>query len=245
MNSDDLELVKSISEGTAAGATKSLHEIMLNLAGPASDELGQHLGERVREWRLEARALRIARRGEALIAATVKRRRNVPLKVLLPLLHDAALEDDSELQDCWASLLASAADGDAVDITPAYAAILKELTPSDAKLLDWIRHRSPDPDKNDPSTADNVDEIPDPSNVRPRATRQSVVSEFGLPGDQFELTCSRLERVGLCDVGMFVFPTRLGRSGTGPRQYNSIQLRPLAMALVDACARRLPTSPLP
>jgi hypothetical protein len=243
VTNDELELAKAVAEGTAEGLTRSLHEIVRNLAGPISKEVGEYFGEIAVAWRLKKRALRIASLGQALISASVVSKRPIPLKILLPLLNDASLEDDQELQDCWASLLASAADGDAVEITRAYVEILRELTSRDARLLQWIRHREPDLDANDPSRANNVDRSPEPTYVRPRAAREAVIAEFALSVEDFELTCSRLERLGVCDIGRFVFPTRMGSSGTGPRRYDSIQLRPLGLALVDACSRRLGVRP--
>lgn len=68
--------------------------------------------------------------------------------------------------------------------------------------------------------------------------RRTIIEEFGLAEAEFELACSRLERSGVCDVGRYVFPMRIGRGGTGPRRYDAIQLRPLGVALVDACRQR-------
>lgn len=244
MNPQELQLAKAAAEGTAAGLTESLHRIVLHLLEPAAMEIGVELGDRVRGWRLR-NAVRVGRQAISMIETNAAPRRYVPVKVLLSALEQASLEDDVALQSRWAALLASAADASKQEITRAYVEILKELTPLDATILEWVRDRVPDPDRNDPSVAQDEQPV-DSVSVRPRAEKASVIDQFGLTESTFELMASRLERLGLCDVGRYVFPTRAGFSGTGPRQYDSIKLRPLGVAFVDACrSAGYPTKPTP
>jgi hypothetical protein len=59
------------------------------------------------------------------------------MKVLLPLLETAALEDDEDMAERWASLLASAADpNNQAAFEASFIEILKQLTPAQAYLLD-------------------------------------------------------------------------------------------------------------
>jgi hypothetical protein len=58
----------------------------------------------------------------------------VPLPVLLPLLEAASSEDDAEMQEYWATLLANAASG--TSIPPTFTRLLQALRPIDAKVLD-------------------------------------------------------------------------------------------------------------
>jgi len=60
----------------------------------------------------------------------------VPLKVLKPILDGAALEEDEEIQELWAALLANAGGGaEPGTVSPAYPAILRQLSPNDAKVM--------------------------------------------------------------------------------------------------------------
>lgn len=60
-----------------------------------------------------------------------------PLKISMPLLENASLEDEEELQDKWANLLANSLT-QKKDIKPAYIEILKELSSIEVKILDKI-----------------------------------------------------------------------------------------------------------
>nr|WP_255519702.1 Abi-alpha family protein [Cupriavidus sp. IK-TO18] len=63
----------------------------------------------------------------------------IPLKLAIPYLEAAALEDDDSLQDKWAALLVNAANpAKSVDLSRSYIAILEEITPFEAALLDKI-----------------------------------------------------------------------------------------------------------
>lgn len=60
-----------------------------------------------------------------------------PLKISTPLLENASLEDEVELQKKWANLLANALTWEK-NITPAYIEILKELSTLEVHILDKI-----------------------------------------------------------------------------------------------------------
>lgn len=63
----------------------------------------------------------------------------VPLKIAMPLLHAASLEDDAFLQERWAGLLANATDANtSFEIRRVYVDILESLTSIDCKILDRI-----------------------------------------------------------------------------------------------------------
>lgn len=59
------------------------------------------------------------------------------MSIIHPALEAASLEEDFDLQEVWAHLLANAADPRAAAprVIPAYAAILGELTSPDFKFL--------------------------------------------------------------------------------------------------------------
>lgn len=87
-----------------------------------------------RQVRLMARAEEFLRRS-GLAAPT----RPVPLKLAIPFMQGATLEDDDELQDRWAALLVNAANADfPLEVRRAHAAILEQLTSLDARVLDAI-----------------------------------------------------------------------------------------------------------
>ena len=61
---------------------------------------------------------------------------HVEPKVLVPLVQGAALETDEGMAAQWAALLANAADPEQrVQVQPAFANVLSQLTPTDALVL--------------------------------------------------------------------------------------------------------------
>ena len=65
----------------------------------------------------------------------------VPPKLALPIFHYASLEENDELQDLWAHLLASALDPQAEEIRGAYVDIIRQLEPVDVHILRAIYDR--------------------------------------------------------------------------------------------------------
>src|ERR1035438_5844869 len=63
----------------------------------------------------------------------------VPPKVLFPLLEGASFEEDENLHDMWAALLANATSPLSAQIVrPGFIAIWKEMAPDEAGLLNWM-----------------------------------------------------------------------------------------------------------
>lgn len=67
--------------------------------------------------------------------------RAVPGRILMPLLEKASLEEDQELRRRWVALLANASLRPAA-VLPAFVAILGELSPKEARLLEHIYRHS-------------------------------------------------------------------------------------------------------
>ncbi|MDO8681841.1 MAG: Abi-alpha family protein [Acidobacteriota bacterium] len=243
MHANDLEVVKAVAEGTAAGATGALQRLVLNLLGGAASEAGEELELMVRGWR-ERRSERYGRL--VVDRLTGRPRRSIPPKVLFPAFEYATLEDRPELLDLWVELLATAGSEGADDVDRVYVEILRDMTPLDARVLQWVRTFPPELDGNDPRTIPEAEFVgPAPEAIRPRATKTTAMQALRISNNDFELVASRLGRLGLCEPGRLIFPTRLGSSSTGPRVYDAITLTPLGIAFVDACAprRRAPDGP--
>jgi Abortive infection alpha len=120
-----------------AGAAEPLQEFTSKLLGPARAEAGEMLADRVRFARYKAQVRLLERALEF-----TKRRgispQQVPLRTLAPLIESASLEEDEALADMWAALLASAASGPN-GAPPGFVAILRELSPIDARIMDLYR----------------------------------------------------------------------------------------------------------
>lgn len=135
---DDLAGAGKVAEATERG-TRELREVLRDLAGPAAKEFGEYLGRRIHIYGV-VRTVKAAQKARAQILASGLEQQPIPLTVLVPALEGAALEEDEDLATRWAGLLATAATSGAV--LPAYADILRQLTPEEARMLDFIYEQS-------------------------------------------------------------------------------------------------------
>jgi hypothetical protein len=120
-------------------------ELVKKLAGPAAEEVGLSLQDSVRVWRAK-RQYRLFEKMNGFIADAGFEPKPIALKTLLPALDYASVEDDEELHTAWAALLANAADPrNAGGYWPSFPAILKEITPREAKFLNALDSESSSP----------------------------------------------------------------------------------------------------
>ena len=109
------------------------------VAGPIQQGMGI-FEDKLKYMRWE-RQVRLMQRAEQLLleAGLTRPTRAIPLKLAVPLLEAASLEDDDYLQDLWARLLVNAANGSShVTLQRAYIAVLEQLTPLEAVILQKI-----------------------------------------------------------------------------------------------------------
>ncbi len=105
--SDDVEIVKAGVQATVQGFFAPYNQLMLNLLGPVTEEIGL-------DWRDRYRSLRTARTGRLLarieegFAVKQTEPHPVPPKLLATVLENGSLEEDDSLQDRWAALLINA-----------------------------------------------------------------------------------------------------------------------------------------
>src|SRR5688500_11879093 len=104
-------MVDPITIGVAVALVPVAQDLLKRVGGPAADAVGEWLRDRVQAYR-SRNVLLVAARAEQLLNAKGLQAHEVPLRTLLPLLESAANEDDPELQEKWAALLASAATQD-------------------------------------------------------------------------------------------------------------------------------------
>lgn len=104
--------------------------------GPAFEEAGAMLGNNVRMFRLR-QEIKLLRKAEQILNEAGLKPKAVNMRVLLPLLDTAVLEDNEDMAERWASLLASAANPDnQTALEASFIEILKQLVPTHAFVLD-------------------------------------------------------------------------------------------------------------
>jgi hypothetical protein len=104
---------------------------------PPAEEIGQILAENIRLYRLK-NEVRIIQRAETYLKEKNIKTKKVSIKTLAPLLIESSLEDDENLQDKWAALLANTvSEGKDFD-APVFSKILSEMTGADAEVFEII-----------------------------------------------------------------------------------------------------------
>jgi hypothetical protein len=114
-----------------------VEEFLKRIGGPAGDEIGGWLCDKVRDYR-GTNVKQAVVSAQSMLAEAGGEIREVPLRSLLPIMEGASIEDNPELAARWAALLANAADARGQAIPPIMPAILQQLTPFDAKALTRI-----------------------------------------------------------------------------------------------------------
>lgn len=131
---DDLIGLGKISKSIEHG-TKEIRQLAYDFLNPAVKEAGQLIAEKVRFFRF-SHAIETMKLAKQKVLCAGLSMHSVDLKTLLPLLEGASLEDDPDMVDKWAGLLASASTSE--DSLVSFVHILREISPIDAKVLDLV-----------------------------------------------------------------------------------------------------------
>lgn len=94
------------------------------------------LSDQMKLWRW-SNQIEIIKKAQAKIEASGLPKHQIPLKVLVPIIQNSSLEEDPNMQEKWANMLANAATGN-VEVSPNYAAILNELSAVEVSILEKI-----------------------------------------------------------------------------------------------------------
>lgn len=122
-------------EATKQGL-QQVREWLNKLTGPLAVELGETFGIWARGYRIE-QAVKTLRKTIRMLEESGINPGRIPPRLFLPLLESASIEDDEDMRQRWAALLANAS---AVtgSVHPSFIDILKRLSPEDARLLDRL-----------------------------------------------------------------------------------------------------------
>lgn len=120
----------------ASKALESVTDLLHRMMGPLADEIGESLGVWARRHRYKL-ALKMFQETQQMLKDAGITPKAVPPRLFVPILENASIEDDEELQSDWAALLANAA-ANASSVHPSFIEILRQLTPEDAQLLDKL-----------------------------------------------------------------------------------------------------------
>ena len=116
----------------------------------------------------------------------------LPLKLAVPLLEGASLEEDDELQDIWAKVLINATTEDSgISITRNFIDVLERFTPTSARLFFNIYSTQ--------ITDSEFEEIdyPDKGSVLPEERSEAICMS---PIEEVQLGYAELDRLGCLNI---------------------------------------------
>jgi hypothetical protein len=119
------------------GVAKRAEDFIAAVSGHAGESLGTILGTIANRRITNAEA--VSGKAHLILLDIGEKPREIPLNILQPVLEGASLQDDPDLQNTWANLLANAADAkNRIHIEPSFARILRELSSREVQFLDSL-----------------------------------------------------------------------------------------------------------
>lgn len=135
------EVVKETSSVIKQGMGKleQVFSFFEPLVNPVVNQCGQYLADKVYYARVQ-NAINFKKRVESQLKPVDKdSMKSVPLNVIVPILENALIEEDSTIQEMWASLLVNGVDSDSgVELSKGYIGLLKDMGPMEVQCLSAI-----------------------------------------------------------------------------------------------------------
>jgi hypothetical protein len=121
---------KIIEEGIAVAKN-----FLQKLINPPLEELGLLIADNIKLWRFKNQ-VKILTKAEEYINKKNIKIKQIPLKILVPLLDGASLEEDDDLRDKWSALIVNYANENQKINCTIYPNILNQLSSNEARCLD-------------------------------------------------------------------------------------------------------------
>jgi hypothetical protein len=234
------ESAKAVQEvakatGKALGVSEKVGSFVAKVIGEPLESAVGMLSDRLRFMRWE-RQLRMVDSCEEIIK---KRRiegktRPVPPKLALPIMENASLEENDQLQDLWANLLSSALDPNFRGmLRSAFIDIIKQLEVIDAHILSYLYHSYLNSIK-----IQEISKEESPSSIG--WDRDEITAALKISNSAYENSVDNLMRVR-CVKPLVLKLTGI-RAGNEPmtidKGYDVICLTSLGKSFVEACMIR-------
>ncbi|MBN1841318.1 MAG: DUF4393 domain-containing protein, partial [Deltaproteobacteria bacterium] len=212
----DLAGAGKIAEATERG-TREFRELIKDLLSPSANEIGECIADKVRIYRFKS-TVRAIRKAQKQIKESGLSAQPIQLKHLIPMLEGASLEEDDGLTSKWAGLIASAVTKS--DVLPAFAEILRQLSPEEARMLDFM--------------FDNASDLPGIAGPAYGVDKAKLQSFSGLSQQQFLVRIQNLHRLELI-VQLTHSMSEPIRGFRGWGQWGTVGLTALGEAFVTIC----------
>jgi len=213
------------TEATANASKEAIQasrELAHFIRGPAGEVVGM-LEDYLKVVRFERRVRLWDRVRNILIEKGLGApTRRIPLKIALPLLENATLEEDDDLQEVWARLLVNGGDANSgIELRRAFVSVLAEMSALDVRNLAMI---------------DSASKLKAESASKGVWTHR--LPEGGIPvplprpgNDRYEGFLSPELQVSLSNL------SRLGCIHSVARELLLVDVTPFGRAFIEACTR--------
>lgn len=106
---------------------------------PGAKSIGLLIDDKIRSWRVQNQ-VNILIKAQKFVESKGINIRAIPLKILVPLLENGSLEEDDDLQDLWAKMLANMLDSKENFQNHVFPYILSQLSKDDFEELQKVAH---------------------------------------------------------------------------------------------------------
>ncbi len=238
MSGDDIVEIAKATQEVAKTTSKAL-DVSEKVGGFVAKVIGEPvecavgmLVDKLRFLRWE-RQLRMVDRCEEIIKkrGIEGKTRSVPPKFALPIMENASLEEDNDLQDLWANLLSSALDPEFDgSLRSAFIDIIKQLETVDVHVLNLIYKYY--------KNALNVQRISqDASPISIGLSKKDIIKKINMTPFVYENSIDNLMRVRC--VSSLVIKISSIMAGNEPmtvdKGYDVICITSLGIGFVEAC----------
>ncbi|MDP4210964.1 MAG: Abi-alpha family protein [Bacteroidota bacterium] len=117
-----------------------IKDFLGKIIGPPIEEVGLLLADNIRIFRFRNQ-INLLKKAEKIAKEKKIDIKKVSLKILVPLLENASLEENDDLQDRWANLLVNYIDSRQNLRSTVFPYILGQLSSEEANALDFIREK--------------------------------------------------------------------------------------------------------
>ncbi len=227
MNLEDVTGAGKLADSTEK-LTREIRGLVSNFLDPIAKESGEFVADKIRGLRMK-NAVRVMKDALSMTREAGIATNPVPLRILVPVLEGAGLDDEGELLDRWAALLASVAAGD--PILTSYPRILAELTPIEAKILDYVV------DAEERAFVD-PDARKDMDTGYWGVLRPEFETELEIEDGRFPVLAVNMIRLGLCFAAPGDGTAEIGGTRNAPILYQhteGLRPSPLGRDFVSAC----------
>jgi hypothetical protein len=140
--SSESEAAKEIAKttGKAIEAAQAFGGFISRFIGGSAEQAAGMLEDWLRVKRFEKQILLMDKVNKILSERGITLpNREIPLKLLLPIVEQASIEEDDSIHSLWANLLANFGDPTSgVNVEMVYVDILKSISPVEAKIMDSV-----------------------------------------------------------------------------------------------------------